>query len=294
MKLLLQSSHHLVLPSPWSQLTSPYYQYTLYHRTQSSPGRKTLLKALAPSPGLSHLLPLLLTPRCPHLGPRLSTDSQPFSCSWSPGLVTCVELDFLCLWSGLCSLESAPALQHRLCCVLIGTPRGNTCLPSALFCRISLSMFYPSLRPPSPHSHCLKLDILMLAVFLDDPLLFAHCSPASRYCLEGLRSSRPTPGPAAYPPQLHSAHGQSVLPYPVAIHLAAFLCPESSGFITNYTLFFNQIYIRVSEWVSEVAQSCPTLCDPIDCSLPGSSVHGIFQTRVLEWVGISFSKIGIY
>ena len=34
---------------------------------------------------------------------------------------------------------------------------------------------------------------------------------------------------------------------------------------------------------SEVAQSCPTLCDPMDCSLPGSSVHGIFQARVLEW-----------
>ena len=83
--------------------------------------------------------------------------------------------------------------------------------------------------------------------FLDDPLLFAHCSPASRYCLEGLTSSHPTPGPAASPPQLHSAYGQSVLPYPVAIHLAAFLCPESSGFITNYTVFFNQIYIRVSE-----------------------------------------------
>ena len=40
---------------------------------------------------------------------------------------------------------------------------------------------------------------------------------------------------------------------------------------------------------SEVAQSCPTLCDPIDSSLPGSSVHGIFQARVLEWVAIAFS-----
>ena len=40
---------------------------------------------------------------------------------------------------------------------------------------------------------------------------------------------------------------------------------------------------------SEVAQSCPTLCDPIDCSLPGSSVHGIFQKRVLEWGAIAFS-----
>ena len=34
---------------------------------------------------------------------------------------------------------------------------------------------------------------------------------------------------------------------------------------------------------SEVAQSCPTLSDPMDCSLPGSSIHGIFQARVLEW-----------
>ena len=40
----------------------------------------------------------------------------------------------------------------------------------------------------------------------------------------------------------------------------------------------------------EVAQSCPTLNDPMDCSLPGSSVHGIFQTRVLEWGAIAFSK----
>ena len=41
---------------------------------------------------------------------------------------------------------------------------------------------------------------------------------------------------------------------------------------------------------SEVAQSSPTLCDPMDCSLPGSSVHGIFQARVLEWVAIAFSE----
>ena len=41
---------------------------------------------------------------------------------------------------------------------------------------------------------------------------------------------------------------------------------------------------------SEVAQSCPTLCDPMDCSLPDSSVHGIFQARVLEWGAISFSR----
>ena len=37
-------------------------------------------------------------------------------------------------------------------------------------------------------------------------------------------------------------------------------------------------------------QSCPTLCDPMDCSLPGFSVHGILQARTLEWVAISFSN----
>ena len=42
---------------------------------------------------------------------------------------------------------------------------------------------------------------------------------------------------------------------------------------------------------SEVAQSCLTLSDPMDCSLPGSSVHGIFQARVLEWGAIAFSDL---
>ena len=46
--------------------------------------------------------------------------------------------------------------------------------------------------------------------------------------------------------------------------------------------------LRVCE--SEVAHSCPTLCDPVDCSPPGSSVHGISQAKILEWVAISFSR----
>ena len=45
------------------------------------------------------------------------------------------------------------------------------------------------------------------------------------------------------------------------------------------------------ECESEVAQSCPTLGDPMDCSLPGSSIHGIFQARVLEWGAIAFSSL---
>ena len=52
--------------------------------------------------------------------------------------------------------------------------------------------------------------------------------------------------------------------------------------------FFKQYAPNSCE--SDVAQSCLTLCDPMDCSLPGSSIHGIFQARVLEWVAISFSS----
>ena len=51
--------------------------------------------------------------------------------------------------------------------------------------------------------------------------------------------------------------------------------------------FPSPMHERKSE--SEVAQSCPTLSDPMDCSLPGSSVHRIFQEGVLEWVAIAFS-----
>ena len=45
--------------------------------------------------------------------------------------------------------------------------------------------------------------------------------------------------------------------------------------------------------MSSVAKSCPTLCHPMDCSPPGSSVHGIVQATVLEWVAVSFSR-GIF
>ena len=59
-------------------------------------------------------------------------------------------------------------------------------------------------------------------------------------------------------------------------------------FTQNFTLPIDSI--EVWKWKSEVAQLCLTLRDPMDCSLPGFSVHGIFQARVLEWVAISFSR----
>ena len=52
--------------------------------------------------------------------------------------------------------------------------------------------------------------------------------------------------------------------------------------------FMSGFFLLESE--SEVAHSCPALCDPMDCSLPGSSIHGILQARVLEWGAIAFSN----
>ena len=59
---------------------------------------------------------------------------------------------------------------------------------------------------------------------------------------------------------------------------------------SNYIQSRNPSLRITSESESEVAQSCLTLCYPVDCSPPGSSVHGIFQARILEWVAISFSR----
>ena len=53
--------------------------------------------------------------------------------------------------------------------------------------------------------------------------------------------------------------------------------------------WFTHLCIPKWKW-SEVTQSCPTLCDPMDCSPPGSSVHRILQARIVEWVAISFSR----
>ena len=70
----------------------------------------------------------------------------------------------------------------------------------------------------------------------------------------------------------------------------------SGNTLTNTPrITFNMIFSPLSGLVkvkskSEIVQLCWTLCDPMDCSLPGSSLHGILQARVLEWVAISFSR----
>ena len=89
-------------------------------------------------------------------------------------------------------------------------------------------------------------------------LLLSHFSRV-RLCATPETAAHQAPPPLGFSRQEH----QSGLPFPSPVHEGK------------------------SE--SEVAQSCPTLSDPMDCSLPGSSVHGIFQARVLEWGAIAFS-----
>jgi len=70
-----------------------------------------------------------------------------------------------------------------------------------------------------------------------------------------------------------------------------FLCPwDSPGKNTGVGCHFLLQCMKVKS-ESEVTQLCPTLSDSMDCSLPGSSVHRIFQSRVLEWGAIDFSKL---
>ena len=60
--------------------------------------------------------------------------------------------------------------------------------------------------------------------------------------------------------------------------------------LTQVSHIAGRFFTTRNQKESEVTQSCLTLCDPMDCCLPGSSVHGIVQARILEWVAISFSR----
>ena len=72
---------------------------------------------------------------------------------------------------------------------------------------------------------------------------------------------------------------------------AAHQAPPSLGFSRQEHWSGLPFPSPVHERESEVAQSCLTLSDPTDCSLPGSSIHGVFQAGVLEWGAIAFSRI---
>ena len=72
------------------------------------------------------------------------------------------------------------------------------------------------------------------------------------------------------------------------LSMVSFDVQKGFSLITYHLFIF--AFVSFSKVKSEVAQACQTLCDPMNCSLSGSSVHGIFQARVLEWVAISFSR----
>ena len=118
----------------------------------------------------------------------------------------------------------------------------------------------------------------------------------------------PNPNPSPLNPFLKSECTQESVGVLVNMHLLLLLlsdfsrvrlhrrqptrlrCPwDSPGKNTGVGCHFLLQCMKVKS-ESEVAQLCPTLSDPMDCSLPGSSVHGIFQARVLEWGAIAFSE----
>ena len=104
------------------------------------------------------------------------------------------------------------------------------------------------------------------------PWTVAHQAPLSMgFSRQGYWSGFPFPSPG----DLHDPKIEPTSP----VLAAKFFSNEPPG--------EPQHYLRVK---SEVAQSCLTLCDAVDCTPPGSSVHGILQARILEWVAISFSR----
>ena len=138
-----------------------------------------------------------------------------------------------------------------------------------------LNLFYPiPLLGPQVCSLCLHLHFISVNRFIST--IFLYCmllllllllSPFSRVWLCATHRWQPT----------------------------RLICPwDPPGKNTGVGCHFLLQCMKVKS-ESEIAQSCPTLSEPMDCSLPGSSVHGIFQARVLEWVAVAFSaRLHIY
>ena len=81
----------------------------------------------------------------------------------------------------------------------------------------------------------------------------------------------------------------SPIPHQWWLHITSFLY-GALIFNSHISYFYSFCVWSPCKRESEVTQSCPTLCDPVDCSLPSSSIHGILQARILEWVAISCSR----
>ena len=81
----------------------------------------------------------------------------------------------------------------------------------------------------------------------------------------------------------------SILAWRIACKYTVHGVTKSQMWLSNFHFHFFHFHMSVYVCVCSVTQSRPTLCDPMNCSLPGSSVHGILQEKILEWVAMPFS-----
>ena len=141
-----------------------------------------------------------------------------------------------------------------------------------------------SLRSESPSKYVFVLTYLALLWVVDWPLSISYSnhsqelsSPSpSDVHLRG-RETLCRPTPSNFLPTWDTQH---------SLHVLQFLC----RYVRNLGFFSRTLLPGLTMWVWV---SCVQLCDPMNCNLPGSSVHGIFQARILEWVATSFSRSGL-
>ena len=132
----------------------------------------------------------------------------------------------------------------------------------------------------------MKVKSLSHVRLLATPWTVAHQAPPSmRFSLQLLITHSSLDNIPKYEKEILHVIESILLLYRYIIQSHNFICHlENTGVGCHFLL---QCMKVKSE--SEVTESCPTLSDPMDCSLPGSSVHGIFQARVLEWGAVAFS-----
>ena len=162
---------------------------------------------------------------------------------------------------GLFEMERYKNTSGKTSLLIIATLHSLNCLKlnsSSQFC----TQVYPVLHPNCPSHKKKELETVSLPYFQFLP--FCHHSPS--YLTSDFSVLYLTP---SHLPSYHKS-------------------PNSSKSVGK---LFSLFHHKASQHrVSEVVLSYPTLCDPMDCSPPGSSVHGILQARIPEWVAISFSR----
>ena len=198
-----------------------------------------------------------------------------------------------------------PSHPHPLCVGYHKAASWAPCVTQQLPASVHMLMLLSQFVPPQLPALCLQVHFLCLSlypcpanrfistIFLDS-ICMGWCCFVTKLCptLATLWTvAHQTPLSTGFPRQEY----WSGLPFPSSGDLpdpgTKAACPTLAGrLFTAEPAEKSYIYIWSEVKWSEVPQSCPTLCDPMDCSLPGSSIHGILQARVLEWVAVCFSR----